>query len=170
MVERINRLPPAVLADALLTLTDGNPFFVEELLQSLKDEGRLQDILQGTDLDELPVPRSVQWTIQQRAGQLPEAQRQALTYASVIGERFEFDLLQEMIGHGEEAVLEALRGLIDTRLVIQESASQFAFRHALTRQREIVLGEGGLAHLLFRRDLAVGPGSGAERFHISPLY
>ena len=125
---------PAWLVDALLTLTDGNPFFVEEVLQDLADEGRIDKLLQQTALTELPVPRSIQRMVQQRVEQLPESSRQVLIHASVIGERFDFGLLQDMTGRSEHDLLDALKGLMDTRLVAPESANQFVFRHALTRQ------------------------------------
>ena len=71
---------------------------------------------------------------QQRAEQLPEGARRILLLASVIGQRLDFGLLQEISGQKEHALLNSLKELMQARLVVQESAEQFAFRHALTRQ------------------------------------
>ena len=126
------QIPPG-LADALMDLTDGNPFYVEEILKNLTEEGHIDELLQQKSFDELPVPHSIQMMVQQRVEQLPETTRRILICASVMGQRFDFGLLQETTGQNEQELLEALKELIAAHLVVQESADQFAFKHALTR-------------------------------------
>ena len=126
-------LIPARFVDALLSLTDGNPFFVEEILRNLKEEGRIHELLQQKTLGALPVPHSIQRMVQRRVEQLPEATRRILAYASVIGQRFDFGLLQETTAHDEHELLHALKESMDAHLIVPESADQFAFNHALTR-------------------------------------
>jgi predicted ATPase len=124
---------PARFVDTFLTLTDGNPFFVEETLKKLTEEGPIDELLQQKTLDALDVPHSIQRMVQQRVEQLPEATRRILICASVIGQRFNFGLLQETTAQNEPELLQALKESIDSHLVVQESADQFAFKHALTR-------------------------------------
>ncbi len=124
---------PAGFVDALLALTDGNPFFIEETLKNLAKESRADALVQQKTLDELHVPHTIQWMVQQRFEQLPEATRRILVHASVLGQRFDFGLLQEITAENEEQLLKALRESLAAHLVVQESADQFAFRHALTR-------------------------------------
>ncbi len=124
---------PSWLANGLLQLTDGNPFFVEELLRGWAAEGRINELMHRTSLDELPVPRSIQRTVQQRVEQLPHITRTILHHAAVIGQRFDFQLLQAATGMEEEQLLYALKESMDARVTVQESADQFAFKHALTR-------------------------------------
>ncbi len=124
--------PPAV--DALLALTDGNPFYLEEILKSITEEGHIDDLFQHADLEALPVPGSIQRVVQLRVEQLPEAGRLVLIHASVVGQRFDLGLLEETTRRSEEELLAALKECVDAHLVVSESASQFAFRHALTRQ------------------------------------
>ena len=50
------------------------------------------------------------------------------------GRRFDFVLLQQITQYDEAYLLELMKVLIVVQLVIEESAEQFAFRHALTRQ------------------------------------
>ena len=57
-----------------------------------------------------------------------------LPCAAVAGRHFDFDLLQEVTGQDEPGLLALMKELIAAQLVIEETADQFAFRHALTRQ------------------------------------
>ena len=50
------------------------------------------------------------------------------------GRRFDFDLLRRITGRSELDLVRLIKELIGAQLVIEESADQYAFRHALTRQ------------------------------------
>jgi DNA-binding CsgD family transcriptional regulator len=123
--------------DTIFPLTEGNPFFVEEILKSLIADG---DIFyaDGTwdrkDISQLHIPRTIQDVVQRRAQLLDEPTLQALTLAAVMGRRFDFGLLQEMLGVNEGELMAMLKNLIKAQLVVEETADQFAFRHALTRE------------------------------------
>ena len=122
---------------AIYSLTDGNPFFVEETLKALVTSGEIYYANGGwtrKPLDELHIPRTVQDAVQRRTRQLSEPARQLLTWAAVAGRRFDFSLLQEVTGQTETELLVLVRELIAAQLVLEESADHFAFRHALTRQ------------------------------------
>src|ERR1700674_1125398 len=80
------------------------------------------------------IPRSVQDAVKQRADRLSAAAKQALTLAAVAGRRFDFPLLQEVLHCDEDQLLPLMKELIAAQLVVEESADQFAFRHALIRQ------------------------------------
>ncbi|MGZ3625301.1 MAG: ATP-binding protein, partial [Ktedonobacteraceae bacterium] len=125
------------LLDSLYTLTEGNPFFIEEILKSLISGGELvftNGRWVGRPANELHIPRNIQDAVQQRIVRLSEAARDVLTIASVAGQRFDFILLQQLTNHDEQHLLALMKELIAAQLVIEESADQFAFRHALTRQ------------------------------------
>ena len=51
-----------------------------------------------------------------------------------MGRRFDFGLLQELLGVNEDELTGMLKRLVQAQLVVEESADQFAFRHALTRE------------------------------------
>jgi len=125
------------LADPMYTLTEGNPFFVEETLKSLIASGEIfyaNGRWERKPLSELHIPRSVQDAVQQRTDQLSESARRVLTLAAVAGRRFDFALLQQLTGYDEQQLLLLMKALMAAQLVVEESAEQFAFRHALTRQ------------------------------------
>jgi len=125
------------LFDTLYTLTEGNPFFLEEILKSLIASGELtftNDKWVGRPLHELHLPRNIQDAVQQRIERLNEDSKQILTLAAVAGQRFDFVLLQHLTHDDEQLLLAVMKELIAAQLVIEESADQFAFRHALTQQ------------------------------------
>ncbi len=79
----------AELLDTLYTRSEGNPFFVEELLKSLITTGELV-FVDGTwkhTLRRASVPRSVQEAVQQRTAYLSADAKRLLTLASVAGRR-----------------------------------------------------------------------------------
>src|SRR5579864_6185078 len=139
MLSAIFDLPPTTrseLLNALYPLTEGNPFFVEEVLTSLQADGGIfyaEGAWRSKALERLRLPRSIAAAIQQRSDQLSEEARTLLTLAAVAGRRFEVDLLLSVTGQTEEQFLHLLKELIAAQLVVEESGEQFAFRHALTR-------------------------------------
>ena len=123
--------------DTIFPLTEGNPFFIEEILKALIAGG---DIFytDGTwdrkEINQLQIPNTIQDAVQRRTQHLDENTLQALTLAAVMGRRFDFGLLQELLGVNEEELMVMLKVLVKAQLVVEESADQFAFRHALTRE------------------------------------
>ncbi len=125
------------LLDTLYTLTEGNPFFVEETISSLVASGDIfymQGYWNHKSGNEVSIPRSVQDAVQRRTALVREAARNVLTLAAVAGRHFDFALLQQLTQLDEHQLLLAIKELVSAQLVVEESADQFAFRHALTQQ------------------------------------
>src|SRR3989440_29743 len=125
------------LLDAMYALTEGNPFIIEELLKSLIEAGDIfdeQGRWERKERSSLHIPRSVQDAVELRTAHLSEGARQVLNMAAVAGRHFDFALLQELTRQDEAQLLQIIKELIAAQLVVEESAEQFAFRHALTRQ------------------------------------
>jgi DNA-binding NarL/FixJ family response regulator len=118
-------------------LTEGNPFFIEEVLKSLVASG---DIYVGATgwarrpVNEMRIPRTVQDAVERRLRELSASARSTLTLAAVAGRRFDFALLQSLTGHAEAELVALLKELIAAQLVAEENVDAFVFRHALTRQ------------------------------------
>jgi tetratricopeptide (TPR) repeat protein len=140
------------LLDALYTLTEGNPFFVEETLSSLLAAGDIfyvQGYWNRRAGSEVSIPRSVQDAVQRRTAQVSEEARHVLTLAAVAGRHFDFALLQQLTPYDEHQLLLLMKELVSAQLVVEESADQFAFRHALTRQaiyRQLLARERRMLH------------------------
>ena len=128
---------PATFLGTFYDLTEGNPFFIEEVVKSLIATGDIfytNGVWNSKPLDELRVPRSVRDAVQQRTARLGVAAHQILTLAAVAGRRFDFALLQAVAERDEPDLLALIKELIAAQLVVEETAERFAFRHALTRQ------------------------------------
>ncbi len=113
--------------------SEGNPFFAEELIKSVLDAGR------GAPIAELPL--SIRAAVLARAARLTQAERDVISLAAVLGERFSVEQLSALVGGDREAVLRALERGRSLRLLYDEPATpgEVAFRHALTQ--EVLYGE-----------------------------
>ena len=121
----------------LHALTEGNPFFVEEVLKALVVDGdlvRTGDTWHARPLEQVRVPRTAKEAVGRRLAGLSAAAREVSSVAAVAGRRFDFELLGELTTHGEAELLSLVKELIAAQLVVEESADRFAFRHALTRE------------------------------------
>jgi DNA-binding CsgD family transcriptional regulator len=179
MIQRIFDLISPVrreLLDRLYALTEGNPFFLEELLKSLVVAGDIFFAAGRWDhkpIDELRIPRSVQDAVSRRLDQVSGPARQVLELAAVAGRRFDFDLLQRITGRDEAELVWLIKELISAQLVAEESADRYAFRHALTRQtlytgllaRERRSLHRVIAETLARTDLDASPDRLADLAH-----
>ena len=91
-------LPPGLL-DALYGLTEGNPFFLEEVLKALIMAGELvggEDGWHWKRTDTWRIPLSLQEAVELRLTRLSTDAQQVLQLAAVAGRRFDFALLQEI--------------------------------------------------------------------------
>ncbi len=123
--------------DAICPLTEGNPFFVEEVLQSLVAAGDVfvrDGRWDRKPVHELKIPRSVQDAVQQRVARLSQRSRDVLAVASVVGRGFDYALLAELAGLEEDELIGAVKELIAAQLVEEELADRLQFRHALIRE------------------------------------
>ncbi|HEY2896888.1 MAG TPA: AAA family ATPase [Gemmatimonadaceae bacterium] len=129
-------LEPAFVGK-LHSLTEGNPFFVEEVLKALIVDGDLvlaDGAWRARPLDHVRVPRTASEAVGRRLAGLSEAAREVLSVAAVAGRRFDFELIRALTSHSEAEFLLLVKELVAAQLVTEESADRFAFRHALTRE------------------------------------
>ena len=132
----------AGLLESMYQLTEGNPFYIEEVLKSLIASGDITDregvweltLLFGTHTRHPSIPRSVQDAVYQRTKQLSTLARQALTLAAVAGRRFDLSILQQVLHVDASQMLVFMKELVAAQFVVEEVGDQFSFRHALTRQ------------------------------------
>src|SRR4029077_2814744 len=82
----------AGLAEAIHARTSGNPFFTEEIIQSLIESGHLEGRRGAyrlvTAIDKLQVPSTVQPLLAARIDRLAEREKSVLHTAAVIGKQF----------------------------------------------------------------------------------
>ena len=125
------------LLDAMYALTEGNPYFVEEVARALVDRGDIYPAngrWLAKPLAQLEIPHSLRLIVQGHLHGLSAEATDLLALAAVAGRRFDFDLLLRLTGQGEATLLRLVRELMAAGLVIEQEPDRFAFRHALTRE------------------------------------
>ena len=153
----MHQAAPTGLGESMYALTEGNPFFIEEMLKSLIATGEIairegvweRTLLFGTHTRHPSIPRNVQDAVYQRTKQLSASARQVFTLAAVAGRRFDLPILQQVMQIDESHLLVCMKELVAAQLVSEEAPDQFLFRHALTRQAvyaELLAGERRALH------------------------
>ena len=124
--------PSASLVAALHAGTEGNPLFVEEVVQLLEEEGRLSDFARDARLS---IPPSVREVIGQRLGHLSGGCKEALTLASVLGREFEIEALGRLAGQPSRELVDIVDEAVGARAVteIAGTTGRLRFAHALFR-------------------------------------
>src|SRR5262249_5198710 len=136
----LERSLPRALVDVFYERTEGNPFFVEEILKALIENARLDALIEaarrGHHSAQLDMPLSLKESILSRTADLDAKTAEVLRYAAVIGRRFDFELLLKLTGLTEAELLRSVALLIERQLVAEERGAEdrYAFRHALTRE------------------------------------
>jgi DNA-binding CsgD family transcriptional regulator len=129
--------PSAEFVETVYNLTEGNPFFTEEIFSSLTAAGDIYFAggrWQRKPLSQIEIPDSVQRLVQQRLSQISQTARQLITLAAVSGRSFDFAVLQALTSQSDQDLLALVKELMVAQLVVEETAELFAFRHALTRE------------------------------------
>ena len=119
--------------------TEGNPFFVEEVYLHLVESGVLLDEHGGVRadlvLDEISVPESIRLVLRQRLGHLNASTHEVLVAAAVSGRVFSSELVGEVAGASEDALVEAFDEAERARLISPgNAAGELMFSHELIRQ------------------------------------
>jgi class 3 adenylate cyclase len=128
------------LAGEIASETDGNPFFVGEVLRSLVESERLlyDPTTERWSVDRsapLGLPESVRDVIARRVERLGSEAREVLTLAAVIGRSFELELLARLVD-AESELLDRLEAAVAASLLDEstERVGRFRFVHALINQ------------------------------------
>ena len=125
------------LARAVYQETEGNPFFVGQVLRHLAETGAVERHEGGwtarLPVDELGIPEGVREVVGRRLARLSEDANQALRIAAVVGPEFELGLVQAAGELSEDVLLSAVEEAAAARVVTEVSATRYRFAHALVR-------------------------------------
>ncbi len=127
------------LAAAIHDETEGNPFFVKELLRHLTETGALAHRdgrwVTGLPIAELGIPDGVRDVVGRRLSRLSEATNQLLEHATVIGLEFETAVLRAAADLNEQGLTAAIDEAVSARLVseVPGLGARYRFSHALVR-------------------------------------
>ncbi len=125
----------------ILEKTEGVPFFIEELIKSLKDlkiiEKKENRYRITKDLKDVVIPATVQDVIMARVDSLPEDMKGLLQTVSVVGRESSYELIKRLTGLTEQELLFQLSVLKDSELLYERGIypqSNYIFKHALTQE------------------------------------
>ena len=129
------------LAAQIATETDGNPFFVAEILRGLSESGAMtfDEATERWSIDgsaAITLPESVREVIERRVERLGAGALEALRFAAVIGREFELELLSAVLEMDEVLLLDHLEAAVAASLLAESSdhLGRFRFAHALVNQ------------------------------------
>ena len=147
----LGAVPPPRLVDEIVERSDGNPFFVEELLAG------------GPQLGRSGVPPTIQDVIEVRLNALPDESQRMVRIAAVVGRRAEHDLLADLGGMSEVELIAAIRPAVDGHVLVPaegDGRPSYAFRHALVREvayDDLLPTERSALHRLVAEALSAQP-------------
>src|SRR5262249_52065445 len=115
--------PEPAFVRAVQARTEGNPFFVNELMRLLSEEGTLSG----------QIPEGVRETIGRRLDLLSVDCNETLTIASVIGREFALAQLDRLVdGLSDDRLLDVLDEALAAHVIEElEDAGRYQFTHAL---------------------------------------
>jgi class 3 adenylate cyclase/tetratricopeptide (TPR) repeat protein len=127
------------LVRVLYDETEGNPFFMSQVLSHLVESGSIVERdgrwVPGVGPDEIGIPEGVREVVGRRLARLQPTTNEVLAAAAVIGRDFGRNLLTSVVDVDAEAVLDALEEAEDARLVAGTGGrgDRYNFVHALVR-------------------------------------
>ena len=128
------------LKQLILEKTEGTPFFMEEMVRTLFDQGVLVRGMGGISLTrplaEVHIPATVQGVLAGRIDQLGAAEKDLLQTAAVIGREFSLSLLTQVTQEAEETLVPVLSRLQTAEFIYEQPAFpevEYTFKHALTQ-------------------------------------
>ncbi len=123
------------LAEKLTSESQGNSLFVVESLRMLSEKGSL--VLENNRwrlaTDEIGIPTKIKDIILRRVGSLKPNQRKILDLASVIGSKFDPELLGAVLGQDSFEVLETLSAIAQSSSLVACEGGIYRFDHAKSR-------------------------------------
>ncbi|HEV2884680.1 MAG TPA: protein kinase [Pyrinomonadaceae bacterium] len=125
-------------ANAVHRETEGNPFFVEEVLKSLIEKGsvrRESGKWKRCDVAELVIPQSVKEAIGSRLDRVSNDCNEVLRAAAVLGKTFTFEnLMATASEQKEDTLLDALDEAVGAQLITADRNESFVFTHDKIRE------------------------------------
>ena len=117
-------------AEGLWARTEGNPFFLRELIKLLASEQRLDQP------HTTPVPVPVREVVLRRIARLPHAAAEVLSVAAIAGRHFDIEVVAEAASVEIEAALEVLDTAVAAGLIVEDQRrlGWFRFTHTLTAE------------------------------------
>src|ERR1700719_1901308 len=139
----------------IIKRTEGNPFFIEEMVQALFDEGALVRngaVKVARSLSQLRLPPTVQGILASRIDRLSAEQKELLQTFAVIGRESPLGLIREVASKAEAQLERMLADLRAAEFIYEQPVltdAEYIFKHALTQEvayNSLLIGRRKLLH------------------------
>ncbi len=140
VAERVRANDIEALKRLIIERTEGNPFFMEEMVQTLFEDGALArngTVSLTSPLSDLKIPPTVQGILAARIDRLPPAEKELLQTMSVIGKEFPLNLVRAVTGIPNDRIQPMVDHLQVAEFVYEQPSTgdfEYTFKHALTQQ------------------------------------
>jgi len=160
-------------SEAIYKETEGNPFFIEEVIKALIEGGQIyrqSGAWERQAIEELAIPQSIKEAIGRRLNRLSSEGTEALQVAAVLGKTFEFnELLTALEPDGSQSkqegtLLDLLDEALSAQLIRAGGGESFAFTH--DKIREVLYEE---LNPVRRRRMHLRVAEGLERVEARPV-
>jgi class 3 adenylate cyclase/tetratricopeptide (TPR) repeat protein len=122
----------------IIERTEGNPFFMEEMVQTLFDQGVLVRngvVKVSRSLSQIQIPTTVQGILAARIDRLPAADKELLQTLAVIGREFPLGVIKQVVQLSSDELERILSDLQLGEFIYEQPAFpelEYTFKHALT--------------------------------------
>ncbi|MDG6226013.1 MAG: tetratricopeptide repeat protein [Candidatus Thermoplasmatota archaeon] len=120
---------PANFSSLIYAKTQGNPFFIEEVLYSIIERGLVEvsnvDSLKNIQIDNISLPSNLKDVIQRRVHWLKPVSIKVIRFASVSGTRINFDIIKEGLELKDEDIIEALEELTYAKFILERGDDEY---------------------------------------------
>jgi class 3 adenylate cyclase len=130
----------APLKRIIIERSEGNPFFIEETVQAMFEEGVLArngKVSLARPLSTIRIPASVKGILAARIDRLAPAQKDLLQTLAIIGKEFQLGLARRVVGRAEDELIPMLSDLQLGEFIFEQPAFpdiEYVFKHALTQE------------------------------------
>ena len=166
MTQALDHTSSERLVDLVFERTEGNPFYVEELVGYLMESGVLTlegQVWNVRETSGFQMPDTVKLVVEERLERLDQETRRILAMASVIGQEFTLPVLQEVTGVDEEELVDTVDRAVESRVLVpRPRVGQEVYSFADNQVREVLYQDTGTAR---RRRYHLRVGEAMEKVH-----
>jgi len=129
------------LKATIIERTQGNPFFMEEMVQVLFDQGVLvrdgAAVSMAKPITSIQIPSTVKGILAARIDKLAPRDKDLLQSLAVIGKEFPIGLVRRIVGQSDDELAPMLAALQAAEFIYEQPAfpeNEYTFKHALTQE------------------------------------
>lgn len=120
---------PDEFSSLIYTKTQGNPFFVEEVMYSIIERGLVEvsnvNSLKNIQIGSISLPSNLKDVIQRRVHWLKPVSIKVIRFASVSGDSINFNIIKEGLELKDEDIIEALEELTNAKFIIERGEDEY---------------------------------------------